>query len=196
MGRRRPTHFGEVRAASPMRYGIVRKIEGEASRGLQRRQVEINGCDVVLEQGEPTREDQRALRNLLGRLRAGDEVVVSSLELLQLSTGELAVLLRRFFEVGVTLKLVGGSATVDVVGTGVPRALSLLADHETRRPTRPPTSQRSRANLKVLSRYQIDYAMALRRQGKPLRAVGLLFQLTPTELLQLMGGDPLDEAKA
>jgi hypothetical protein len=178
-----------------MRYGIVRKIEGEASPGLQRRQVEINGCDVVLEQGEPTREDQRALRNLLGRLGAGDEVVISSLELLQLSTGELAVLLRRFFEVGVTLKLVGGSATIDVVGTSVPRALSLLADHETRRPTRPPTSQRSRANLKVLSRYQIDYAMALRRQGKPLRAVGLLFQLTPTELLQLMGGDPLDEAK-
>ncbi|MDB5475245.1 MAG: site-specific recombinase, resolvase family [Phenylobacterium sp.] len=180
-----------------MRYAIVRRIEGEAPPAAQRRWVQIHGCDVIVEQGEPNREDQRALRNLLGRLRADDEVLISSLELLQMSTGELAVLLRRFFEVGVSLKLVGASTVINVVGAGgTPRMLSLLADHETRRPSRPPTSQRSRANLKSLSRYQLDYAAALRRQGHPIRTIGLLFQMTPNELLQLIGGDPLDEAEA
>ncbi len=175
-----------------MRYAIIREVEGLPAAAVQRRRLEAVGFDVALEEGLPTGDGQRALRRLLSKLKAQDELVVYALDVLQMSTAELVLTLRRFFELGVSLRLVGGSMLETVsTGGGVPRVLSLLADHEARWPSRGPVSRKSRARHKPLSRYQLDYARDLRRKGQSLRTIGLLFQVTPHELVEMMGRDAI-----
>jgi len=86
-----------------MRFGLIRDIEGLPPCSLQRRLVEKAGCDLVIEEAWPTRASIKAQRKLLFDLKAGDELVVPSLHTLQMSTGELVLLFRKFDETGVTL---------------------------------------------------------------------------------------------
>lgn len=146
--------------------------------------MEDAACEVVHE-ARSTRPDQNNLKTLLAQLRAGDEVVVHSLDAFQLTTGELALLLRRLFELRVGVHVVQPSGALERLtpSGGIPKLLHLLADHEVRRPSRAPW-KRSRANLKTLTVHQISYARALLKKGDSLRSVGLLFQLTPNELLR------------
>jgi hypothetical protein len=173
-----------------MRYGLVRELPELSPLGVQRRLVTNAGCEVILSEGSPTPTGQMNLFCLLSGLKPGDELVVQSLDVFQATTGELAVLLRRFHEVGVTLHFVGGAATREVLipVDPVPKVLSLLADHEARRPTRT-SRRRSREHRKVLTVHQITHARDQLRKGESLRSIGLLFQLTPKEVLDLIGGE-------
>ncbi|WP_309091686.1 recombinase family protein [Phenylobacterium sp.] len=175
-----------------MRYGIVRESPSLPPPSVQRRILEGAACDVVLQEGQPTPEAQRRLARLLFGLKAGDEVLVHSLDVFQRSTGELAQLIRNFLEVGVTLRIVGESSEPEVLKPSehVLRVLSLLAEHESRRPARGPPGASSRLNSgsrNALSKYQIDHARKLHREGASLRAIGLLFQVSPNEIWEAIG---------
>lgn len=162
-----------------MRYGVVRISPDLPSPSVQLHRLEAAGCDVIL-------DDAAGLRRLMSRMAAGDEILVHRLEAFGASTGELARLLRRFFERGVTLKIVGGSQVESLAPTGVlPRALALLADYEARRPTGGGV-KRGKPTEARLTQYQLKFARQMWRAGHSARAIGLLFQLSPAEMADLL----------
>jgi len=170
-----------------MRYGVVRSSQDLPPLAVQRRQIEAVGCDIILEEGSVDVATHRSLLNLLSGLRRGDEVVVHGLECLDASTGELARLLRRFFESGVTLKIIGGSQIELLAPTGaIPRVLALLADHEARRPGRGDGRKRVRTTDTPLTQHQLKFARDMHRRGHSMRAIGLLFRLAPNEMAKVL----------
>jgi hypothetical protein len=185
--RESPVQTGTAGSRGNLRYGLVRDIEGQPPKAIQRRILEQSGCDLLLEEGRPTRAALRAQRDLLYSLKYGDELLVCSLNTLQMSTGELVLLFRKFDEAGVVLRVlnVETMSTVEFSGSAR-RVLALMAANEALRPTRQGPAARSRPTGKPLSRYQIDYAMELKRQGASLRTISLLFQTSPNELQRLM----------
>jgi hypothetical protein len=178
-----------------MRYGVVRTSPDLPPPSVQRRLVQAAGCDVVLDEGGAPIATHRSLLNLLFGLQRGDEVVVHGLECLDATTGELARLIRRFFEVGVTLKIVGGSRLETLAPNGaIPRALALLADHETRRPHQAATRRRARSTDAPLTQHQLKFAREMHRRGQSMRAIGLLFQLSPNEVAKLLRANRAGDA--
>jgi DNA invertase Pin-like site-specific DNA recombinase len=175
-----------------VRYGIVRDGRQMASPALQRRLLERLDCDVLWHEGEPTAEAQRRLLRALQALKAGDELAVQSLEAFQKTTGELVQMLRNLLDAGVTLYVVRSSEevlTLTATHPGLP-LLHLLAEHERGRPGRAPVGLGPRQNSgsrNPLSKYQIDYARKMHREGATLRAIGLLFQVSPNEVWEAIG---------
>lgn len=170
-----------------MRYGVVRSSPELPPPSVQRRLIETAGCDIILQEGDPQASSHRRLLTLLLSLNRGDELIVHGLESLDATTGELACLLRRFFEAGVTLKIVGGSQSEILSPSGpIPRALALLADHETRRPAKVAGHRRSWAADAPLTQHQLKFARDMHRRGHSMRAIGLLFRLAPNEVARLL----------
>ena len=106
-----------------MRYGLIRDVEGLPPEILQRRLLEQAACDVLLEQGRPTRAALRAQRNLLYSLKYGDELLLCSLNTLQMSTGDVALLFRRFGQEGVTLRILDADAFAPIELAGSARKI-------------------------------------------------------------------------
>lgn len=173
--------------AGGLRYGLIRDVEGLPPEILQRRLLEQAECEVLLEQGRPTRAALRAQRNLLYSLKYGDELLLCSLNTLQMSTGDVALLFRRFGQAGVTLRILDADtfAPIELAGSAR-KVLSLLAANEQLWPTRQRPWSSGRPKAKALSRYQIDYALGLKKQGVSLRTISQLFQIAPSELGLLM----------
>ena len=158
---------------------------------MQRLLVEDAGCDVLLEEGRPTRASLKVQQKLLFNLKAGDELLVTSLDTLQMSTGELVLLFRKFDQAGVTLRIVGEETETVPSFAGRARwLLDLLASNEGLRPDRQRVPCRIRPESKPLTRYQIDYANELRRRGASLRTIGQLFQTAPSDLQELLNSKP------
>lgn len=190
-----------------MRYGVVRTSPDLPSPSLQRRRLGLAGCDVVLEETTPTALSRRGLLQLLFGLKSGDTVLVHGLQSFGLTTGELARLLRQFHEAGVVMVLVGGPALESLIPAGAtPRVLALLAEHEAQRPT--PSRGRARSDRMSiggtanprrvsprgdgadapLTQHQLRFARDMHRRGHSLRAIGLLFRLSPREIGRLLNG--------
>ncbi len=145
-----------------------------------------------MQEAAPTPDAQRRLARLFLGMRPGDEVLVESLDCFQRTTGELAQLIRTFLELGVALRIIGGGEEPETLppADNVRRVLGLLADHESRRPTRSAPGGVSRANAgsrKPLSKYQVEYARKLHREGASLRSISLLFQVSPNEVWEAIG---------
>jgi DNA invertase Pin-like site-specific DNA recombinase len=175
-----------------LRYGIVREVAGLPPPAQQRRLLQAAGCDVIYQEAAPTPDAQRRIARLLGGLKVGDAVLAYSLDAFQRTTGELAQLIRTLLELGVTLHILGEDQVVDALPPAPPvhRLLTLLADHEMRRPSRPPpgsSSSRNAGSRKPLSKFQIEYARKLHREGASLRMISLLFQVSPNEVWQVLG---------
>lgn len=171
-----------------MRYGIVRDAPRLAPAAAQRRLLEASGCDIVLEEHEPSNESQHRLFKLLRALKAPDEVIVASLDVFQKPTGELAQLMRDFLNLGVELRIVGDLGQPEALSRlDVTALLGLLAEHEARRPLRAqPTAAAPRPQRRGLTRHQIDYARKLYKDGTSLRQIGLLFRVSPNEVMDLI----------
>jgi DNA invertase Pin-like site-specific DNA recombinase len=175
-----------------LRYGVIRELADLPSPTDQRRRLEACGCDLIVQEAVPTPNAQRRLARLFAGMKSGDEVLVDSLDCFQRTTGELAQLIRTFLELGVTLRIVAGDDEPETLppADNVRRVLGLLADHESRRPTRIPPGAASRANAgsrKPLSKYQVEYARKLHREGASLRSISLLFQVSPNEVWDAIG---------
>ena len=174
-----------------MRYGVIRISPELPPAHVQRRLIEMTGYDVILEERASTPAGRKILMQLLQGLKAGDEVIVHSLESFDASLGDLVRLLSRFHEADVTLRLVGGAQVENLAPRGpMPTALALLARHEARHPTPPPTRRRARSNPAPLTTHQVQFARDMRRRGHSMRAIGLVFQLSPEEVTALIGRDP------
>lgn len=170
-----------------MRYGVVRSSPELPPASVQRRLIETAGCDIFLEQGDPQVASHRSLFQVLFGLKRGDEVIVYGLQAFEAHTGELARLFRRFFESGITLRIVGGSRTETLAPEGsIPRVLALLADHDTRRHEDTATHKRARAAASPLTQHQVKFARAMHRRGHTMREIGLLFRLAPNEIAQIL----------
>lgn len=170
-----------------MRYGVVRISSDLPPPSLQRRLIEAAGCDLLLDESHPIVANPQALRRKLERLQPGDEILVHGLEAFEQTTGGLARLLRRLFEAGVTLRIVGGPRIETLAPEGpLPRVLALLADYESRRPTAPSVRRRARAQAAPLTQHQLKFAREMHRRGHSIRAIGLLFRLAPSEVAQLL----------
>ncbi len=171
-----------------MRYAIARGGVGLAPASVQRDRLQSMGFDMLLQEDSPTRESQKALTHLLARLRADDEVALCSLEVLQLQTADLVLLLQRFQETGIKILLVDTLGAEDLSRSSAARLLDLMSRNELSWAPRSSGAERKRPSLK-LTRYQIHYARELRRRGESLRAIGLLFQISPGDLQTLIVGD-------
>lgn len=175
-----------------MRYGIVRGVASLPPTAAQRERLAAEACDVIVEEGEPSPESERRLNKLLFGVKRGDEVLICSLESFQRSTGELVQLLRDLLEIGAAVRILNGDAAGHALqpSDAATELLSLLAEHETRRPSRPglrPPGRIGGGSRNKLSKYQIDYARRLHAEGQSLRAIGLLFQISPDEVWELVG---------
>lgn len=197
-----------------MRYGVVRSSPDLPSTSLQRNLIALSGSDVVLEEVNPTVQGRRGLLQLLLSLKRDDIVLVFGLETFGLTTGELARLLRQFLESGVTLQIVGGPRPESLLANGaIPRVLDLLVAHEARCPTRSrgrARSDRLDASLSAihgvratnpseigkpgsnasLTQHQLRFARNMQRRGYSLRAIGLLFRLSPKEVSRILNRPP------
>lgn len=169
-----------------MRYGIVREGDGLAPATLQRLGLERAACDLIIEEGRAT--EQRRLNRLLLRLRSGDEILVYGLDAFQRSAGEVAQLLRHLIGAGVALWLAEENEKfVPIARTKAARQIvELLAAHEDDQRGRPNAQNVRRGSRNPLSRFQIDHARKLYKQGAPLRTIGLIFQLPPNDIWQLI----------
>ena len=172
-----------------MRYGVIRSSPRLPAIEDQRRAVEDAGCQAVFEERAHASTGQSRLLPLLERLKAGDEVVVHSLDSFDASIGDLVRMMRGFCDVGVSLHILGTDA-VEVLEPQrpIPRALALLADYEERHPTRSPTRRRARSVEPLLTPHQLKFARDLQRRGYGMREIGLLFRLSPSEITTLLSG--------
>lgn len=171
-----------------MRYGVIRIATAMPAATVQRQLIEMSGCDLMLEERSSTPSGRKVLMRFLHGLKDGDEVVAHDLEAFDVNLGELVRLLRRFHEVGVTLRLVGGEQPESLSPRGpVPRVLALLADHDRRHREPTPPYRRQRTSVAPLTPHQLRFARDMRRQGHSMRAIGLLFQLSPDEITALLG---------
>ena len=172
-----------------MRYGVIRSSPRLPVIGDQRRKAEEFGCQAIFEERAHAAAGQSRLLPLLERLKAGDEVVVHSLDAFDASIGDLVRLTRGFCDVGVSLWILGGE-TADILEPEqpTPRVLALLADFEERHPSRTPTRRRARAIEPLLTPHQLKFARDMHRRGYGVREIGLLFRLSPTEITALLSG--------
>jgi DNA invertase Pin-like site-specific DNA recombinase len=178
-----------------LRYGVIRSAPDLPTPAQQRRGIETAGCDVLLEQPSFTANGRNALRHRLRTLRRGDELLLHDLAVLGASTGALAVILRRLFEAGVAVRLTGGPQIVTLAPVDpIPRVLAVLADHESARPEKPLVRRRAHPRAAQLTQHQIRYARDMHRRGHSLRAIGLLFQLAPTEIAAVIRARDVGEA--
>jgi hypothetical protein len=175
-----------------MRYGIIRDASFLPAATDQRAILQALGCDLIIQERGADPDAAQRIDRLLATAKAGDDVVVQSLMVLLRSTGELVQALRDILARGARILIAGGAHDVVAIEPDPPllELLELLADHESRRPAGPALRPRGRiggGSRNPLSPYQIDYARKLHGDGASLRAIGLLFQLSPQDVLRLIG---------
>jgi len=172
-----------------MRYGVIRSSPRLPAIEDQRRNAESDGCQAVFEARAHASTGQSRLLPVLERLKAGDEVMVHSLDAFDATVGELVRMMRGFCDVGVSLRILGGEA-VDILEPQrpTPRVLALLADFEERHPSRTPTRRRARAVEPLLTPHQLKFARDMQQRGYGMREIGLLFRLSPNEVTALLSG--------
>jgi hypothetical protein len=158
---------------------------------IQKSILEAHGCEVISHEARMTPDARRRLAKLLFRMKRGDELVLHSLEVLDMSTGELAHRLRDMFEVGVTLRIAADAERAQVFAPEEPMVslVSALAEHENRRPQSEKAYRRRRSSAGrdlALTNYQIEYARKMYTEGVSPRVIGLLFQASPDEIWHLV----------
>ncbi len=169
-----------------MRYGIVREAAGLPPANLQRLGLEQAVCDVIIDEGRAT--DQRRLTKFLMRLRSGDEILAFGVDAFQRSAGELAQLFRHLTASGVVLRLAddGGAFAPLLKAKAARDLIEILAANEDQQHPRPNLQNVRGGSRRPLSRFQIDYARKMYKQGTPLRTIGLIFQLPPSNIWELV----------
>ena len=173
-----------------MRYGIIVEGPQSPSAEVQRLRLAQHACDVVVEEPAMTPDARRRLLRLIARLKPGDELAVHGLEVFRQTTGAVVHLLREVFRKGAGV-VVAREAEEPMRFEPQPDLLALvdaLADHEAGQ-TLPPVPRRRRGEAgrrMQLTAHQIDYARKLHAEGASPRAIGLLFQVAPDDIWQIL----------
>lgn len=171
-----------------MRQGIVREALYLPPVDVQRQALAAYGYDDLREEKGSDFVADRRIHRLIADRRPGDEIVVHSLGVLTRPQGRPARTVCNLLEAGLVLTLVSlHQPAVRFTAFGEAMALaSALADHERGRNVQPLTSVHQGGSRNHLSKYQIEYARRLYADGKSLRAIGLLFQLSPNHVLEIV----------
>lgn len=153
--------------------------------------MEALSCDVVLQEREATGEAVRRVDRLLFGVKPGDEVVVQSLMVFLKTTGEVVQTLRNLLDLDASVIVASSLEDQFRMEPQAPviAALNLLAEHESRRPIQTlakPAGRIGGGSRKPLSPYQVKYARKLHAEGESLRAIGLLFQISPQDVWELV----------
>lgn len=174
-----------------MRYGLIVEDPRAFSVADQQAILAAHGCDVVIQEPRLSAMVARRIFRLLGRLHAPDEIILASLTLLGRTTGELVELLDRLFASGVVV-VIAPSPTQQLRLEPSPQTQELLAalvEHERGQAGAPRLSKRRRGEAGrdlELTASQVEHLRKLHAQGQSLRSIGLLFQLTPDEVLRIV----------
>lgn len=176
-----------------MRYGIIRDAAFLPPPSEQRAALEALKCDVIVQERGSAPEGNQRINRLLYSVKPGDDVVVHSLAVFLKSAGEVVRTIRTLLEIGARLIVASPIDKPRSIESSEPvlELLSLLVEHESVRVTATPPRARGRiggGSRRPLSTYQIDYARKLHADGVSLRAIGLLFQLSPEDVWQVIGG--------
>lgn len=118
-----------------MRYGYARVSTDEQNLARQRQALAAAECDQVVEEIESGVRARRRLDQLLGRLRDGDELIVTELDRLGRATGEAVLLMDELIKRGVKLRVLA-LPSLDIAtndGRLIADILASLAAHERRR---------------------------------------------------------------
>lgn len=145
--------------------------------------------DVVVEEPAMTPEARRRLSRLIARLKQGDVLVVCGLGVFGQTTGGLIQALRDVFSkgAGVVMAAQSDQEIRFAPDAGLLAFIDAVADHEAcRTPPRPARRRGEVGRPAHLTAYQIDYARKLHAEGASLRAIGLLFQVTPDDVGQIL----------
>jgi hypothetical protein len=171
-----------------MRYGIMVVGPQLPTADVQRTFLAPR-CDVIVEELAMTPEARRRLGRLIARLKRGDELVVSGLGVFGQTTAGLMQTLRDVLSRGAGVVVVGSSEeeTRFAPDAGLLAFINAVADHETYQTPASLPRRRGDVGRRVhLTAYQIEYARKLHAEGASARAIGLLFQVTPDDVSQIL----------
>ncbi len=181
-----------------MRLGIIREALYLPPPASQHQALTAHGCDVLKEERGSDFVADRRVQRLISDMRAGDELTVHSLGVLVRPQGRPARVVRDILEAGVILTLAPSRAT-PVTFRPDHDLISLacaIADHERGRNVSPAKSVHQGGSRNRLSKYQMEYARKLYAEGESLRSIGLLFQLSPNHVLEVVAPPHADRTGA
>ena len=118
-----------------MRYGYARVSTEEQNLARQRQALKAASCDEIVEEVESGVKARKRLDALLGRLQAGDELIVAELDRLGRSTGEAVLLMDELIKRGGQLRSLA-LPSLDIATNDGRRTAAIpagLAAHERRR---------------------------------------------------------------
>lgn len=171
-----------------MRLGIVRNAHYLVSVRDQTASLIAADCANIHEELGSNVGADRRIRRVVFQLAAGDEVLVQDFGVLCGPQSRPAQLLRDMVEARLTLCLCPSPGQVQRLSPdpAVMAVVRLLADSE-----REPRVEHFRGvhqggSRKALSKYQIEYARKMFSDGESLRAISLLFQLPPSQVLDVV----------
>ncbi|MBP8247267.1 MAG: recombinase family protein [Phenylobacterium sp.] len=176
-----------------MRYGIIVEGPRAPSAETQRALMATLACDVVVTESAMTADARRRLGRLIGRLKQGDELAVHGLEAFGQTTGELSLMLREIFRSGAAVAILGEPGKATTLGPQATAGdlVNALAEHESGLTVARAPLRRRRGEVGGrlrLTAHQIDYVRKLHAEGTSPRAIGLLFQVTPDDVWQIVEG--------
>lgn len=170
-----------------LRLGIVRDAYFLPPVTEQRDAIVAAGCDDIREDTGSDFVADRRIQRLLFQLSPGDEAVVFALGVISRPQGRVAHVLRDLLEAGVTLRIArpNEQKVLDSDPSAV-EVISLLAEHERERGAAQRKSVHHGGSRNALSKYQVEYARKMYADGESLRSIGLLFQLSPNHVLDVV----------
>jgi len=181
------TASGCLEGSEALRYGIVRVASYLPTADWQWAMLEGLGCDLVQEvYGEDFATDRR-VGHVLFQLAKGDEIVVHNLAVLARNMVQTVRVLRNLIELDVSVLVSADGSAVNAI-TSADSAFDVLAflaeqEHQRFPDSAMPDRRRVQGGShNPLSKYQIDHARKLYAQGTSLRAIGLVFQVSPNDV--------------
>lgn len=171
-----------------MHLGIVRDAYYLSPVRDQLRALAAAGCARVHEESGSDFVADRRIRRVIFQLRAGDTIVVQDIGVLCSPRSRPAHMLRDLLEAGLELHVTPSPGHVIRLtpDPAVLAAVQILAEQEREPAGAKRKSAHQGGSRNPLSKYQIEYARKLFAEGESLRAIGLLFQLPPSRVVDLV----------
>lgn len=122
--------------AGEIRYGYARISTDDQNLDRQRVALGREGCDEVIEETQSGVKARRGLDALLARLTAGDELIVTEIDRLGRSMGEVIILMDELTKDGIRILVMPALDISSDDGRLIADIMAFFAAHERRRTRR------------------------------------------------------------